>query len=169
MKIDRPLIVARKSLWPYITAWQVIVWIVTLAFAALTFFVISPNELLTWELVVIGVAGLVTAMAIGNIIWTKIDLSYDIVEFYPDFVVKKTGVFNKIEDKCMFPKIISCNVERTFSGIIFNYGNIQVDTIGKWDIDLIHIKRPMLIRRHLEKHFISAQEIRAMRQTVITQ
>ena len=169
MKIERPHVIARKSLWPYIHFWQVLVWVVLLAAAAVTIFVITPFELAVWEIVVCALAAVVTLMAIVNLIWVKIDISFDVVEFYDSYVIRKSGVFNKIEDKCMFPKIMSCNVERTFPGLIFNYGDIDVDTIGKWDIDLKHIKRPMLIRKYLENHFISAQEIRAMRQTVITQ
>ena len=69
----------------------------------------------------------------------------------------------------MFPKILSCHVHRSFWGRIFNFGNIQIDAIGKWDVDLTFIKRPLYVRKYLENHFISAKEIRAMRQTVVTQ
>ena len=91
------------------------------------------------------------------------------VEFYDSFVIKKKGIFNKTEERCMFPKVLSCNVYRSFWGRIFNYGDIQIDAIGKWDVDLHGIKRPLFVRKYLENHFISAKEIRAMRQTVVTQ
>ena len=91
------------------------------------------------------------------------------VEFYDAYVIKKKGVFRKTEEKCMFPKVLSVNVDRSFWGRIFNFGNINVDAIGKWDIDLNGIKNPLYIRRYLENHFISTKEIKSMRQTVITQ
>ena len=69
----------------------------------------------------------------------------------------------------MFPKVLSCHVYRSFWGRVFNYGDIRVDAIGKWDVDLMAIKRPLFVRKYLENHFISAKEIRAMRQTVVTQ
>ena len=96
-------------------------------------------------------------------------LKHQYVEFYDSYVIKKKGVFNKTEEKCMFPKVMSCHVYRSFWGRVFNFGDIQIDAIGKWDVDLTNIKRPLYIRRYLENHFISAKEIRAMRQTVITQ
>ena len=96
-------------------------------------------------------------------------LKHTYVEFYDSFVVKKFGVFNKREEKCMFPKVMSCHVHRSFWGRIFNFGNIQIDAIGKWDVDLTNVKRPLFVKKYLENHFISAKEIRAMRQTVITQ
>ena len=103
------------------------------------------------------------------IIVDVIKLRSQYVEFYDSFVIKKRGVFNKTEERCMFPKVMSCHVYRSFWGRVFNYGDIKVDAIGKWDVDLIGIKRPLFVRKYLENHFISAKEIRAMRQTVVTQ
>ncbi len=103
------------------------------------------------------------------IIVDVIKLKNQYVEFYDTYVIKRRGVFNKTEEKCMFPKVLSCNVYRSFWGRLFNYGDIQVDAIGKWDVDLTSIKRPLYVRKYLENHFISAKEIRTMRQTVVTQ
>ena len=137
MTINRPHIVARKSILPAFKLWRV-----------LLFWLIVPLILIIIDI---------------------IKLKYQYVEFYDTFVIKKRGVFNKIEEKCMFPKVLSCHVYRSFWGRVFNFGDISVDAIGKWDVDLTAIKRPLLIRRYLENHFISAKEIRAMRQTVVTQ
>ena len=137
MTINRPHIVARKSILPAFKLWRI-----------LLFWLIVPTILIIVDVV-------------------KLKSQY--VEFYDTFVIKKKGVFNKTEERCMFPKILSCNVYRSFWGRVFNYGNIQVDAIGKWDVDLVGIKRPLHVRRYLENHFISAKEIKAMRQTVVTQ
>ena len=110
-----------------------------------------------------------TIIPIIHLICKTIILKNKYVEFYDSYVVKKKGVFNKTEEKCMFPKVMSCHVHRSFWGRIFNFGNVQIDAIGKWDVDLTNIKRPMFVKKYLENHFISAKEIRAMRQTVITQ
>ena len=137
MNINRPHIVARKSILPAFKLWRI-----------LTFWLIVPLIMIIVDVVI---------------------LRSQYVEFYDSFVIKKRGVFNKTEEKCMFPKILSCHVYRSFWGRVFNYGDIKVDAIGKWDVDLEGIKRPLFVRKYLENHFISAKEIRAMRQTVVTQ
>ena len=137
MNINRPHIVARKSILPAFKLWRV-----------LTFFLIVPLIMIIVDVII---------------------LRSQYVEFYDSFVIKKRGVFNKTEERCMFPKVLSCNVYRSFWGRVFNYGDIQIDAIGKWDVDLHGIKRPLFVRKYLENHFISAKEIRAMRQTVVTQ
>ena len=137
MTINRPHIIARKSILPAFKAWRVC-----------TFFLIVPLIMIIVDVV---------------------KLRHQYVEFYDSFVIKKYGVFNKREEKCMFPKILSCDVYRPFWGRVFNYGNIKIDAIGKWDVDLTYIKRPLYVRKYLENHFIFSREIRAMRQTVITQ
>ena len=137
MNINRPHIVARKSIRPAFKLWRI-----------LTFWLIVPLIMIIVDVVI---------------------LRSQYVEFYDSFVIKKRGVFNKTEERCMFPKILSCHVYRSFWGRVFNYGDIKVDAIGKWDVDLEGIKRPLFVRKYLENHFISAKEIRAMRQTVVTQ
>ena len=137
MNINRPHIVARKSILPAFKLWRVF-----------TFFLIVPLIMIIVDVII---------------------LRSQYVEFYDSFVIKKRGVFNKTEERCMFPKILSCNVYRSFWGRVFNYGDISIDAIGKWDVDLKGVKAPLYIRKYVENHFISAKEIRSMRQTVITQ
>ena len=136
MNINRPQIVARKSILPAFKFWRV-----------LTFFLVVPLIM---------------------IIVDVIKLRSQYVEFYNTFVVKHTGVFSKNEDKCMFPKVLSCNVYRPFWGRVFNYGDIKIDAIGRWDVDLVGVKNPLYIKKYLEKHFISAKEVNSMRQTIVT-
>ncbi len=177
MKINRPHIIARKSIIPAFKPRRVIMFVIffalTLVFALLGKNIcmqISGLESIA-EYVPLS-AILFAAIAVIPVVLVVIDviiLRSRYVEFYDSFVVKKSGVFNKTDEKCMFPKILSCNVHRTFLGRIFNYGNIQIDAIGKWDVDLTNIKKPLYVRKYLENHFISAKEIRAMRQTVVTQ
>ena len=44
----------------------------------------------------------------------------------------------------------------------------KVDPYNYSDAPLEDIKNPFLVRKHLEKHFITAKEIKAMRQTIIS-
>ena len=136
MNINRPQIVARKSILPAFKLWRV-----------LLFWLIVPLIMIIVDIV-------------------KLRSQY--VEFYNTYVIKYSGVFSKNDDKCMFPKVLSCNVYRSFWGRVFNYGDIKIDAIGKWDVDLVGVKNPLYIRKYLEKHFISAKEVKAMRQTIVT-
>lgn len=177
MTVNRPHIIARKSILPAFKFWRLLTFVI---FFALTLvFALFGKDLFTSISFLSGLAsfvpiiavvfGVVAAVPVVFIVVDVIILRCQYVEFYDSFVIKKRGVFNKTEEKCMFPKILSCHVHRSFWGRIFNFGNIQIDVIGKWDVDLTFIKRPLYVRKYLENHFISAKEIRAMRQTVVTQ
>ena len=111
---------------------------------------------------------LLSAFCIGHIIDAIVRNRAYSVEFYDTFVIIKDGVVRKTEDKQMFPKILSCHTALSVKGRIFKYGNIYVNAIGKWDIDLNDIKDPRRVRRYLENHFISGKEIRSIRQTILT-
>ena len=103
-------------------------------------------------------------------IFDIIAIKHITVEFYDSFVIKKWGwwLIGKHEEKCMFPKVLSSHVDQSFWGWLLRYGTIRVDAIGKWDVDLVHVKRPQYVCKYLNNHFISAKEIQAMRQTVVT-
>ena len=109
-----------------------------------------------------------TIIPLLHLWWRCIVLNHQKVEFYDSYVIKKRGVFNKVEEQCMFPKVISCNVKRTFWGRIFNYGDVKVDSIGKWDIDLTGIKKPVQVSRCVKRHFVTAKDVRAMKQNIVT-
>ena len=171
MKVSRPHIIARKSLLPAFKFKRVFFF---LLFTALTVFMalmgaeILPSIASIVPIITLA-CGVLAFIPLMAIIVRVIILKNTYVEFYDTYVIKRRGVFNKTEEKCMFPKVLSCNVYRSFWGRVFNFGNIKIDAIGPWDVDLNNIKRPMYIRKYLENHFISAKEIKSMRQTVLTQ
>ena len=175
MNLNRPHIVARKSILPAFKFRRIFGFIVCAALAAVCALagedIVSgfAPEFASYVPLVAVVFGVLALIPLTAFIVHVIKLRTQYVEFYDSCVIKKRGVFNKTEEKCMFPKVLSCHVYRSFWGRVFNYGNIQVDVIGKWDVDLVGIKKPLFVRKYLENHFISAKEIRAMRQTVVTQ
>lgn len=177
MNINRPHIIARKSILPAFKFSRIFFFLIFAALAAFCALmgkdILGSVSFLSALTPYVGYATLVfallAAIPVIKIVIHVIKLRTQYVEFYGNYVIKKRGIFSKTEEKCMFPKVLSCNVHRTFWGRIFNYGNVSVDAIGKWDVDLTGVKRPLYIRKYLENHFISAREIRAMRQTVVTQ
>ena len=74
-----------------------------------------------------------------------ISLKCESIEFYNDKVIVKRGVLNKKERKTAFVGINSVSLERTLWGRIFNYGNITIDNVGKWDINTQAVKNPKAV------------------------
>ena len=77
------------------------------------------------------------------------------IEFYDNKIVVKSGVLNKKERQSVLAGVYSVSVSQSFAGRIFNYGNIQVDCPGRWDIDTADIKDPSALKKYLE-NYISA-------------
>lgn len=177
MNISRPHIVARKSILPAFLGKSfplfIIFFVIGLVTALLGKYIFTSisflAEIPALRIVVPAFFFFISLIPLGIFIWHVIVLKCQYTEFYDSYVIKKWGVFDKDHERCMFPKILSCHVSQTFWGRVFGYGDVHVDAIGKWDVDLHNIKRPHFVRKYLDNHFISAKEIRAMRQTVVTQ
>ena len=74
------------------------------------------------------------------------------IEFYDNKIVVKSGVLNKKERQSVFGGVYSVSVSQSFMGRIFNYGSIQVDCPGRWDIDTVGIKDPSALKKYLENY-----------------
>ena len=86
----------------------------------------------------------------------------DIIEFYDDKVVCKSGVLNKRERQTVFAGVYAVSLEQSLFGRMFNYGNLSVDCPGQWDIDTYDIKDPVALKKYLETR------ITARMNTIIT-
>ncbi len=86
----------------------------------------------------------------------------DIIEFYDDKVVCKSGVLNKRERQTVFAGVYAVSLEQSLFGRMFNYGNLFVDCPGQWDIDTYDIKDPVALKKYLETR------ITARMNTIIT-
>ena len=75
-----------------------------------------------------------------------------LIEFYDNKIVVKSGVLSKQENQSVFGGVYSVSVSQSFVGRIFNYGNIQVDCPGRWDIDTVGIKDPLALKKYLENY-----------------
>ena len=179
MTINRPHIIAKKSIIPALKISRLFFAALFLALAVVSAIMGEDlfssigflSSLAPYSILIAGVFLILALIPVAVIVIEIIIIRSQRVEFYDSFVIKRSGVFNKFEQKCMFPKILSCDVYRSFKGRIFNYGDIKVDAIGKWDLEkeLRNVSRPLFVRKYLQNHFISAKEIRAMRQTIVTQ
>ena len=81
-----------------------------------------------------------------------ISLKCESIEFYDQRVIQKSGILAKKERQSVLTNIVSVSVNQSLWGGIFNYGDVQVDLIGKWDIDTRGISRPHELKNFLEKY-----------------
>ena len=162
INVNRPRFIARKSMFPAfdIGGWWLTLLLVPIS-AALFFFLDLPLWISLFFLIIP-----IVAIAVN-----MIELRCQYVIFYDNYVVLKRGVFRKIERRMIFPRVVTCTVDRRFYQRILGYGRVVVDTIGgQWDIadELVGIKRPLMVRRFIESHFILDKDVDSMKQTVIT-
>ena len=91
-----------------------------------------------------------------------VSLMHQVTEFYDGYVIVKSGVLSKNERKPVFPSILSVSVSQTFWGRIFGYGDVSVDVVGKWDINLYGVCDPKGLRKFLEDKVTSAKDIKSV-------
>lgn len=83
-------------------------------------------------------------------IWKIINVKDETISFYNNRVVEKSGILAKNEKTTVLTRMLSVSVHQTFWGRIFNYGDIYVDVIGKWDVNMKGIKKPKKAKMFLE-------------------
>lgn len=80
-----------------------------------------------------------------------INVKDDKIFFYNNKVVQTSGIFSRYERTNILTQVLSVTVKQTFWGRIFNYGNVYVDVVGKWDINMSGVKDPLKAKAYLER------------------
>ncbi|MBO5931474.1 MAG: PH domain-containing protein [Clostridia bacterium] len=93
-------------------------------------------------------------------IWTIINIKDETISFYNNKVVIKSGILRKNERTTILTPVLSVTVKQTFWGRIFNYGNIHVDMVGKWDINMRGVKNPMEVKAFLENFVANGRTVK---------
>ena len=83
-------------------------------------------------------------------IYKIINIKDETISFYNNKVVQRSGIISKHEKTNILTHVLSVSVHQTLWGRIFNYGNITVDVMGQWDIDMRGIKNPRKAKEYLE-------------------
>ena len=83
-----------------------------------------------------------------------IHLKCETIEFYADRVVQREGVLSKRTTQAAFNGVLGVSVNQSLFGRIFDYGDVKIDIVGKWDIDTQGISNPKELQRYLEYRFI---------------
>lgn len=86
-------------------------------------------------------------------------LKHQVIEFYDDHVIVKSGVLSKNERKTVFPSVLSVSVNQSLWGRICGYGDLKVDVVGRWDVNLEGICNPVALKKILEDKVISGRSI----------
>ena len=89
-----------------------------------------------------------------------VSLKHQTTEFYDGYVIVKSGVFSINERKTVFPSILSVSVHQSLGGRICNFGDVHVDVVGKWDVNLNGVCNPLELRDYLEDKIANVNEIR---------
>jgi len=73
------------------------------------------------------------------------------LEFYDDKIVIKSGWLNTRTQSMVFMGVTSTSITKSLWGSIFNYGTVNVDAIGKWDVaSTTYIKDPEKLDEYLQ-------------------
>ena len=144
--MERPEYVAKRSAWAIIRFWRFLVfWI---AVPAILYFGVNLLEL--------GISPLIApiawlALMLIIFICRVIKIKCHRVEFYRNKVVEKWGVFDIEKKSNVFTAVLAVKVDQRFWGRIFGYGEVKVDMVGPWDVDLTRIKKPKKLQNYLDQ------------------
>ena len=89
------------------------------------------------------------------IIFDIIRLKNETIEFYDERIVTRKGVLSKKVKKTIFTGVVSVSVNQSLFGRIFNYGNVEVDVMGEWDVNTKGIANPHKLEEYLETKIIN--------------
>ena len=84
------------------------------------------------------------------------------IEFYDKYVIEKSGILSKKEKKSTFAGVYSVSVEQSVWGRIFNYGNVKIDVVGRWDIDTNGISHPQEFKKYLEHYIVEPNNLQSV-------
>lgn len=72
------------------------------------------------------------------------------LEFYDTYILTYEGLLSTSEHRSLLTTIVGVRIDQTFGGHLFNYGDLHVDVVGKWDVNTHAIKDPASLKHYLE-------------------
>ena len=86
----------------------------------------------------------------------------DMLCFYDDCIIQKSGLLSKRERRSAFMGIVSVSVNQTFWQRICGYGDVQVDVAGKWDINTNGLANPNGLKEYLQDKMVSGKSVQGL-------
>ena len=156
----KPNYVATKSAWYAVNPFLVLTVIILGIWAAAPLIKEDiPQDIWMYGLIAAGALFAIALLVFfGKVIVLK---SYKI-KYYDNVVVCQFGILNKHERKSAFLGATSVVVDQTLMGRLLNYGDIYIDTIGKWDIDTTYISKPKKLQAYLEDRLITGSMVQTL-------
>lgn len=93
-------------------------------------------------------------------LWRIINIKDETISFYNNKVVQRCGILNRYEKTTIMTRVLSVSVKQTLWGRICNYGDVYVDVVGQWDVNMKGIKNPRKAKEYLEKMALNGNNIR---------
>ncbi len=87
---------------------------------------------------------------------------HEIIEFYDDYVVKKSGVLSKKEKRVALIGVVGVSISQTIWGRICNYGDVYIDVVGKWDVNTSQLANPNGLKNYLEPFITKASKLQGI-------
>lgn len=81
------------------------------------------------------------------------------IYFFDNKIITKSGILSKNETECAFMGINAVSVRQSFLGRIFNYGDVYVDVVGKWNVNTRGVKNPRALKDYLSKYTINKYSV----------
>ena len=78
------------------------------------------------------------------------------IEFYDDKIVVKSGWLNTKTRQMVFMGVTAVSIEQKLWGRMCKYGDVNVDCVGKWDVDTTCIKNPHELENYLQTRIVQA-------------
>ncbi len=80
------------------------------------------------------------------------------IEFYDDKIITYSGLINTNKKQTVFLGVTATQIRQSVMGQIFNYSDVVVDCVGKWDIDTKNIKNPSELENYLQSKIITPNQ-----------
>ncbi len=101
-----------------------------------------------------GIVACILIIPIFILIYKIVEVKKFRIEFYDDKIITYSGLINKRKKHTVFMGVTSTDIQQTLFGQIFNYGDIIVDCVGKWDVDTNYIKNPAKLEEYLQTKIV---------------
>ena len=148
-----PNYVARKTMWLAWDWWNILFGMLLIPTLIIVCY-IRYTDMLPWLLIF----AIWYVIPISIVLVKIIIVRHKYVEFYDSYVVEKSGVFFKKIKKSVFPEVTAVHTNKNILG----YGDVHIDVVGPWDIDLKDMSRPDDIREYLVNHMLNTAAIESL-------
>lgn len=146
----QPNFVMKKSAWSVVRFWHIFPLLLSVVITIVVFAMNNWSIPAPLDIVVLVLFG-ISAIPLLVMLYKIINILDETISFYNNKVVQRSGILSKHEKTNILTHVLSVSVHQTFIGRIFNYGNITVDVMGQWDIDMRGIKNPRKAKEYLEQ------------------